>query len=226
VRLDGVHIGAADPAKAARAYALLLGIEPIARSGDAFRFQLERGAVEIEPGEPGLRAIRFVPDEQDASSWPADPSAFHGLDVRVGSTETFVAPPARAGAVSAIDHVVVFTTDPARAIASWRDGRGLRLAFDKEFPARHIRLMFFRSGGLTLEFATPLPVPSEPAGPDRLHGVSYRVPDLEARRAALVAGGLDVSEIRPGNKPGTRVATVRSGTEGVPTLLLENLPAA
>ena len=138
-----------------------------------------------EPGEPGLRAIRFVPDEQDASSWPADPSAFHGLDVRVGSTETFVAPPARAGAVSAIDHVVVFTTDPARAIASWRDGRGLRLAFDKEFPARHIRLMFFRSGGLTLEFATPLPVPSEPAGPDRLHGVSYRVPDLEARRAAL-----------------------------------------
>ena len=83
--------------------------------------------------------------------------------------------------------------------------------------------MFFRSGGLTLEFATPLPVPSEPPGPDRLHGVSYRVPDLEARRAALLAAGLDVSEIRPGNKAGTRVATVRSGTEGVPTLLLENL---
>ena len=223
MRLDGVHIGAPNSAEAARAYALLLGVDPIARSAHTFRFQLGRGAVEIEPGEPGIQAIRFVPDEQDASSWPADPGAFHGLDVRVGATETFAAPPARPDAVSAIDHVVVFTTDPIRAIAFWRDRLGLRLAFDKEFPARSIRLMFFRSGGLTLEFATPLPIPSEPGGSDRLHGVSYRVPDLEARRAALVAGGLDVSEIRPGNKRGTRVATVRSGTEGVATLLLENV---
>jgi catechol 2,3-dioxygenase-like lactoylglutathione lyase family enzyme len=225
VRLDGVHVGAEQPAEAAQAYALLLGVSPIVLPGDVFRFQLGRGAVEIGPGDPGLDAIRFVPDEQDASGWPADPAAFHGLDVRVAPTESFAPPPASADAVSAIDHVVVFTTDPARAIAFWRDRLALRLAFDKEFPARGIRLMFFRSGGLTLEFATPLPAPSEPPGPDRLHGVSYRVPDLAARRAVLVAGGLDVSEIRPGNKAGTRVATVRSGTAGVPTLLLENVEA-
>ncbi len=33
--------------------------------------------------------------------------------------------------------------------------------------------------------------------------------------------GVDVSEIRMGMRPGTSVCTVRSGTAGVPTLLLE-----
>ena len=34
-------------------------------------------------------------------------------------------------------------------------------------------------------------------------------------------GGVDVSEVRTGRKPGTRVMTVRSGTCGVPTLLVQ-----
>jgi catechol 2,3-dioxygenase-like lactoylglutathione lyase family enzyme len=225
VRLDGVHIGATDPAGTALEYALLLGVEPLARPDGTFRFQLGRGAVELERGEPGLRAIRFVPDEQDTAAWPDDPAAFHGLAVRVGAAEVTAPSPARADAVTAIDHVVVFTTDPARAIALWQGRLALRLAFDREFPTRGLRLIFFRSGGLTLELATPLPPPPDAPGPDLLHGVSYRVPDLEARRAQLIAAGLDVSDIRAGNKAGTRVATVRSGTAGVPTLLLENLPA-
>ena len=57
-----------------------------------------------------------------------------------------------------------------------------------------------------------------------LDGVAYRVADLASVRARLLAAGLDVSELRTGNKQGTRVATVRSGTEGVPTLLIEALP--
>jgi hypothetical protein len=36
-----------------------------------------------------------------------------------------------------------------------------------------------------------------------------------------MAGGLDVSEVRTGRRPGTRVMTVKSGTSGVPTLLIE-----
>jgi hypothetical protein len=39
-----------------------------------------------------------------------------------------------------------------------------------------------------------------------------------------VADGVDVSEIRAGRKPGTRVMTVRNGTCGVPTLLVERTP--
>jgi hypothetical protein len=51
------------------------------------------------------------------------------------------------------------------------------------------------------------------------------VPDAQAARARLQAAGLDVSEVRGGRKPGTRVLTLRDGTCGVPTLLLERGPA-
>ena len=200
-----MQIGAADVDAAAARYATLLGVEPVAG-----RFQLERGAVEIVRGDPGVRSIRFRGEPADG--WPDD---FHGVDV----LRTAASPPPPASGV-AIDHVVVQTTDAARAIALWRDRLGLRLALDRVFPDRGLRLLFFRTGGITLEFATSEPPPAE-TGPDRLHGVSYRVPDLEARRACLVAAGFDVSPIRTGMRPGTSVATVRSETAGVPTLLLQ-----
>jgi len=47
------------------------------------------------------------------------------------------------------------------------------------------------------------------------------VRDADAIRVRLVAAGLDVSEVRDGHKPGTRVCTVRGDPCGVPTLLLE-----
>ena len=40
-------------------------------------------------------------------------------------------------------------------------------------------------------------------------------------RERLVAGGVEVSEVRTGRKPGTRVATVRDRALGTPTLLIE-----
>ncbi|MFN8546104.1 MAG: VOC family protein [Candidatus Binatia bacterium] len=112
------------------------------------------------------------------------------------------------------------TPDAERAIALWRDRVGLRLALDRAFPARGLRLLFFRSAGMTLELACPLGDGVDRHGPDRLWGIAYAVADLEVERARLLAAGLDVSEARAGNKPGTRVATVRSGTLGVPTLLV------
>ena len=53
---------------------------------------------------------------------------------------------------------------------------------------------------------------------DRLRGICWRVADIDATQARLTAAGIDVSEVRTGRKPGTRVMTVRSGTCGVPTL--------
>src|SRR6266853_2097811 len=82
------------------------------------------------------------------------------------------------------------------------------------------RLLFFRCGNLIVEVAHDLKS-GVGDGPDRLWGLSWRVPDAEAARARLAAAGLDVSEVRPGRKPGTRVLTLRDGTCGVPTLLLE-----
>ena len=56
---------------------------------------------------------------------------------------------------------------------------------------------------------------------DRLWGLSWRVRDADAARARLLAAGFDVSPVRKGRRPGTRVLTVRDGTHGVPTLFLE-----
>jgi catechol 2,3-dioxygenase-like lactoylglutathione lyase family enzyme len=222
MRLLGVRIETPDVGAAAERYATLLGVVPVSRPCGARRFTLERGLGEVADGTAGQATIVFARERPD-DAFASDPAA-HGVAFRVEDAP----PPAPASTrlVEAIDHVVVFTADPPRAIACWRDANGLRLAFDKEFPERRIRLMFFRSGGLTLEYACPLPAPDDKSGPDRFYGVSYRVRDLAAHRTALLAAGFDVSDIRTGNKAGTRVASVRNGTAEVPTLLLENVPAS
>lgn len=220
MRLDGVRIETPDLATACARYATLLGVDGVPLATGAARFQLGRGAIELVAGEAGRATVLFVRERPD-DAWPTGPDGHHGLAVAIEDPPDVPPGVARADAAEAIDHVVVFTSSPARAIALWRDRRGLRLAFDREFPERKVRLLFFRSGGLTFEMASALPPPAEPDVPDRFYGVSYRVPDLAARREALLAAGFDVSEIRPGNKTGTRVASVRSGTADVPTLLLE-----
>ena len=52
-------------------------------------------------------------------------------------------------------------------------------------------------------------------------GMCWRVADIDATHARLAGAGVDVSEVRTGRKPGTRVMTVRNGTCGVPTLLVQ-----
>ncbi len=128
-------------------------------------------------------------------------------------------------AIHGVDHVVIMTADPEPAAALYRDKLGLRLAFDRAFEARRIRLLFFRIGGVTVELAAPLG-PPDPTAADRLWGVSWQVADVERARNRLARAGVDVSEARPGHKPGTRVCSVRSHTHGVATLLIEPAAAA
>ena len=121
--------------------------------------------------------------------------------------------------ISAMDHVVVATPDPERAAALYGARLGLDMALDRWHPDWG-RLMFFRCGDLIVEVAHR-PGKEATSGPDRLYGISWRVADLDATRARMAASGIDVSEIRIGRRPGTRVMTVKSGTCGVPTLLIE-----
>jgi catechol 2,3-dioxygenase-like lactoylglutathione lyase family enzyme len=123
--------------------------------------------------------------------------------------------------IAALDHAVVSSGDPTASGAIYGDTLGLRLALDRDFEARAIRILFFRVGGVTVEVAGPLQAGDHAAAPDRFGGLAYRVPDVEATRARLAAAGFDVSPTRPGHKPGTRVCSLRSGTCGVSTLLLE-----
>jgi catechol 2,3-dioxygenase-like lactoylglutathione lyase family enzyme len=127
-------------------------------------------------------------------------------------------------AISAMDHVVIGTSDPERAAALYGARLGLDMALDRSHPDWG-RLMFFRCGDLIVEL-THKPGKADANALDRLRGICWRVTNIEATRARLVAAGVDVSEVRTGRKPGTRVATVRSGTCGVPTLLVQPSPKA
>ena len=141
--------------------------------------------------------------------------------------------PARPGAsVHALDHAVIRSPNADATCALYGDRLGLRLALDRSFEQWGMRLLFFRVGGVTIEIACALDGAENPdavAGgtdeldpaEDRFWGLCYRVRDLEAAGQRLNRSGVEVSEIRNGRKPGTRVATVQSCTHGVATLLLE-----
>ena len=124
-----------------------------------------------------------------------------------------------AAAVSSLDHVVVRTPNPERAIAFYAGRLGLDLRLDRSNPKWGARLLFFRCGDLVVEIAHDLKkgVSDEP---DRLWGLSWRVPDIAATNARLKTAGLDVSEPRDGRRPGSQVFTVKNGTEGVPTIFI------
>jgi catechol 2,3-dioxygenase-like lactoylglutathione lyase family enzyme len=137
-------------------------------------------------------------------------------DERPLSVATDIAP------IDALDHVVVTTEDSERAAALYGARLGLDLALDRSHQDWG-QLMFFRCGDLIVEVVRR-PVAGSDLAHDRLWGLSWRVADIDATRARLIAAGLDLSEVRNGRKPGTRIMTVRSGTCGVQTVLLERSP--
>jgi catechol 2,3-dioxygenase-like lactoylglutathione lyase family enzyme len=124
--------------------------------------------------------------------------------------------------IAALDHVVIATADPERAAALYGARLGLDMALDRSHPDWG-RLMFFRCGDVVVEVAHK-PGKEDASAPDRLRGICWRVADVDATRARLIESGVDVSEARSGRKPGTRVMTVRNGTCGVPTLLVQRTP--
>lgn len=126
--------------------------------------------------------------------------------------------------ITAMDHVVIATADPERAAALYGARLGLDMALDRSHPDWG-RLMFFRCGDLIVE-VVQRPGEDVDTMHDKLWGLSWRVPDIDATRARLAAAGVDVSDVRNGRKPGTRVLTVRNGTCGIPTLLVEKAARA
>jgi catechol 2,3-dioxygenase-like lactoylglutathione lyase family enzyme len=122
-------------------------------------------------------------------------------------------------AVVGLDHVVVSTEAPELAAALYGARLGLDMALDRTHRDWG-QLMFFRCGDLIVE-VVKRPVAGGDQAHDKLWGLSWRVADIEATRARLLAAGVQVSEVRAGRKPGTRVMSLYSGTCGIHTLILE-----
>jgi catechol 2,3-dioxygenase-like lactoylglutathione lyase family enzyme len=121
--------------------------------------------------------------------------------------------------VAALDHIVINTANPDRAAALYGARLGLRLALDRSNPDWDMRLQFFRTGDLTVELAHRMSQGVSDK-PDRLWGLSWRVPDIEAAHGRLADAGAHVTSVRQGRRPGSRVFTVREGTLNTPTLIL------
>ena len=128
------------------------------------------------------------------------------------------------GQPRALDHVVVTTPNPERAVATYCARFGLRFALDRTAEQWQTRFLFFRLGGLSLEVVHRLGQAHDPAGDDGFGGLTWTVDDIEAAHARLSAAGCAVSEVRKGRKPGTHVFTLRDHTQGVPTLFIAHTP--
>lgn len=231
--LDHIAVTASDVEAAAAAFAALLGRQADWRGAEAW-FQLSNTALRISAGEAdAIAGLAFDTDDVEAGlklaarrGLPGDES---GLDV-AGIPVRLVAPRAawalsppsgrESAAVAALDHVVVRTGNVDRAVANFGGRLGLDLRLDRSNQAWGARQLFFRCGEAVVEFGASLTAPASDA-PDSFGGLAWRVVDPDAARARLADAGFDVSEIRAGRKPGTKVFTVRSGVPGAPSLMIQ-----
>lgn len=163
----------------------------------------------------GLEPEEIV-EREAAQSFRVNTERTHG--VRLFFMQR-AAPLARTASVLGLDHIVIRSGDAERAAALYGARLGLDMRLDRQVKGR--RLMFFRCGDAIVEVAEDKTLAG---GRDQLWGLSWRVADAEAARGRLAGAGLDVSDVRAGAKPGTRVFTVRSGTCGAPTLMIEASP--
>ncbi|HRD44962.1 MAG TPA: VOC family protein, partial [Caulobacter sp.] len=121
--------------------------------------------------------------------------------------------------VAGLDHVVIRTPNPDRAAALYGARLGLAMRLDRSNPDWGTRLMFFRVGDLVVEIAHDLKA-GVSSGPDEAWGLSWRVADVEAAHHRMAGQRVEVSEIRKGRKPGTRVFTVKGAPGAVPTIVI------
>jgi catechol 2,3-dioxygenase-like lactoylglutathione lyase family enzyme len=167
---------------------------------------------------------RAVPSERQGDRLMLSRGATHGVPIDLCARKERAAPSPLAGSdeaasISALDHIVVRTPNPERAIAFYGGRLGLDLRLDRSNPDWGSRLLFFRCGDLVVEIAHDLKKGVSDR-PDHLWGLSWRTPDIAKANARLKAAGIDVSEPRDGRRPGSQVFTVKSHTGGVPTLVI------
>ena len=156
----------------------------------------------------------------------ASTQSTHGVAMVLARFEDHELAPSIAdrGAIDALDHVVIHTPNPERAVALYGGRLGLDLRLDRS-QTWGARQLFFRCGGLVVEVVHPLEG-GVSDGPDGLGGFAWRTTDAGAAHERLSAAGFAVSEPRAGRKPGTRVFTVKDRTFGAPTIVMDAAPPA
>ena len=122
--------------------------------------------------------------------------------------------------ISKLDHVVINTNDADGFISVYKDIFKIRLALDKVIEHWKKRMLFFRLNKTTIEVIESKD--GQPAN-DKLWGLAWEVKNIEFVYQRLIGEGIDVSPVQKGIKENTLVATIKSHTHNVPTLLIEHV---
>ena len=122
--------------------------------------------------------------------------------------------------VNKLDHVVIQTNDADGFIDIYRDIYNIRLALDKYVEAWESRMLFFRTNKTTIEV---IEKQNGEETADKLWGLSWQVDSIEEAHNRLTNQGVEVTPIKKGIKDNTLVATIKSHTNNIPTLLIEHL---
>lgn len=220
---DRIVVAVPELRSAEAGYRELLGRPPLAYepgvvAAQSRWFDLGNTVVELVPGEKDhsyIRGIVFTAPDVAPATVPNS----RGLDIRVCDGEATAALRAHAepGQLR-VDHLVLRTGDAAACIALYGEQLGMRLALDQTMPDWGGRMLFFRSGKLTLEIIESA---EDHNARDKFWGIAYQCASLDETCKRLADSGVHLSDIRAGRKAGTRVATVKSHCLGLPTLLLE-----
>tara|TARA_Y200000002_G_scaffold304937_1_gene260628 strand:- start:412 stop:1257 length:846 start_codon:yes stop_codon:yes gene_type:complete len=126
--------------------------------------------------------------------------------------------------VNKLEQVVFKTSDCDGFIEVYRDLFGIRLALDSFVKAWKKRMLFFRLNKTTIEVIEEKN--NKVLRTDSLWGLAWGVEDINSARERLLRNNVIVSDVKPGVKEDTLVATIKSHTNNVPTLLIEHTKKA
>jgi catechol 2,3-dioxygenase-like lactoylglutathione lyase family enzyme len=214
--------------------------------GDAARAHLDQageGLVElafrvddIGKSHRRLKRLSLSPDEiSDAAERdrvPGEPfvhkrtgistTISNGLDISFRDASSRRSPaPKQDASIVGIDLIVVNTANAEHAMVLYGARLGLPLIFDRTNAQTGGRLLQFSCGDMVVEVVQRGTDTEQ--RPDRLWGIGWSVTKAEDTRERLAKAGLNVSDVKDGAKPGTRVFTIRDGTCNVPTLVVQAL---
>ena len=243
-KLNAVVVEVTDLAAAMHDYEALTGVAGVLgpfRGDDSACFQLTNVCLRLVTtgGRQGLKQLVFqsgdlaaakerlksmgisvIDDESDDDFLSLSSDTTRGISLAVTmATDSTVLNEATTPLIAGLDHAVIASGDGDYTTALLSGRLQLDMRLDLTNPDWDSRLMFFRCGDLIIEVYQPLSKPL-PVAQDRFFGLSWRTLDIDETHGLLSERGFNVSPVKAGRKPGTRVCTVRDKTHGVPTLIL------
>jgi catechol 2,3-dioxygenase-like lactoylglutathione lyase family enzyme len=227
VKVDRIVMAVSNLPAAIDQYQRLLGARPFCTSADGGEPSAWWGLsntviqlVQCAEDEPYLKGLVFSAPDAGPSRRPIANSL--GIDIGLcdaSATGKFrnLHPEAQCAGIC-VDHVVLRTSDAQGCIDLFAGRLNVRLALDKTVPEWGGRMLFFRTGKMTLEVIESA---SDKTTASAFWGLAYQCPSLEKTSIVLGERGVKLSDIREGRNPGTLVATVKSHCLGIPTLLIQ-----